>query len=170
MANYITTLQDKDGTNTLLPRTALKALSDDNGNYLDSGLSASDINALKNGKIGSIDNAISDITNQPHCVESIYDANSHKWLRVYSDGWIEQGGYETVTLTQKDAIYQWTASYLRPFNTSFFIPQVTLRSGWIYSVHGGAENVYYDMISGYIRSDEGTFPRDAYVCWSVCGY
>lgn len=62
MANYITTLKDEDKTNNLLPRTVLKAVADDNGNYLDSGLAASDVNALKNGKVADMDNRIAQNT------------------------------------------------------------------------------------------------------------
>lgn len=32
-------------------------------------------------------------------VESSYDANTKRWFRKYSDGWIEQGGYYEVTGT-----------------------------------------------------------------------
>ena len=45
MADFITTLEDKSGNN-LLPRTKIKAISDDDGNYFDSRLNASDFNAL----------------------------------------------------------------------------------------------------------------------------
>ena len=53
MANYITTLEDNNG-NGMLPITSLKALMDENGNYLDNQLTASDVNALKNGAVVSI--------------------------------------------------------------------------------------------------------------------
>lgn len=53
MATYITTLQDKDGSNGLLPKTVLKAIADDNGNYLDNQLTANDLNFLKNGGLSS---------------------------------------------------------------------------------------------------------------------
>ena len=54
MPSYISTLKDDDKTNNILPRTVLKAVADDNGSYLDSGLQASDINYLKNGKAQTI--------------------------------------------------------------------------------------------------------------------
>ena len=60
MPNYISTLLSKTG-DQIYPRTVLKAIADDNGNYLDSGLAASDINALKNGKISNIEQSISSL-------------------------------------------------------------------------------------------------------------
>ena len=54
MANYITTLKNKDNTDHYLPKTVLKAVADDNGDYLDNGLAASDINVLKNGALSSL--------------------------------------------------------------------------------------------------------------------
>ena len=53
MASNIVTLKDATKTNDLLPRTRLKALCDDSGNYLDSALAASDINGLKNGGLAA---------------------------------------------------------------------------------------------------------------------
>ena len=53
MATYITTLKDATNTNGLLPKTVLKAVADDNGDYLDSNLTVSDINALKGGAFSS---------------------------------------------------------------------------------------------------------------------
>ena len=46
MSSYITTLKDATKTNELLPRTRLKAVSDDNGNYVSSSVSAANVNAL----------------------------------------------------------------------------------------------------------------------------
>ena len=46
MSSYITTLKDATKTNELLPRTRLKALADDNGNYVSSSVSAANVNAL----------------------------------------------------------------------------------------------------------------------------
>jgi len=54
MANYITTLKDEPKTNNLLPRTVLKAVADDNGDYLDNELVADDINALKDGAFAAL--------------------------------------------------------------------------------------------------------------------
>ena len=61
MANYITTLEDKDG-NGLLPNTALKAIVDENGDYLDNQLAASDVSILKGGKIAEIDSILTPLT------------------------------------------------------------------------------------------------------------
>ena len=60
MATIISTLKDETKTNTIAPRTALKALFDDQGNYLDNALMASDVNALKNGKIADMAQDIQD--------------------------------------------------------------------------------------------------------------
>ena len=46
MSSYITTLKDATKTNELLPRTRLKALADDNGNFVSSSVSAANVNAL----------------------------------------------------------------------------------------------------------------------------
>lgn len=64
MPSYISTLKDDDKTNNILPRTVLKAVADDNGSYLDSGLQASDINYLKNGKAQTIEQKVDNLVTQ----------------------------------------------------------------------------------------------------------
>lgn len=54
MATRITTLKDSTNTDALLPKTVLKAVADDNGNYLDQNLTASDLNSLKNGAFNTV--------------------------------------------------------------------------------------------------------------------
>lgn len=49
MAANIVTLKNADKTAALLPRTRIKAIADDQGRYLDSGLTAPDIDVLKGG-------------------------------------------------------------------------------------------------------------------------
>ena len=60
MANYTTTLLD-DENNGMLPRTTLDSIMDSNGNYLDNQLTASDINALKNGAMSSLSTTVNDL-------------------------------------------------------------------------------------------------------------
>ena len=265
MASYITTLKDNTKTNDILPRTSLKAVSDDNGNYLDSQLTASDVNALKNGKISSMDSAISAINsikvkkdqhwdsissneeekfatyhyeradttdyNLPYenvqvwvskaksidshesmrgvalatswsesqdskiwvnslhadknnnqwwgwreirtVVESGTSSTHERWYNLYTDGWLEQGGCTQVSLLSKNTIYSWNGLYLKPFNSGSFVhAQVTITSGWIYEVFGGAEEVTYNAITGYIKStsESNTYPRTAKIYWRVYGY
>ena len=50
MATYIKTLKDNTRENNILPRTRLKAVSDDDGNYLSDQLAASDLNQLAGKK------------------------------------------------------------------------------------------------------------------------
>ena len=64
MPSYISTLKDDDKNNNILPRTVLKAVADDNGSYLDSGLQASDINYLKNGKAQTIEQKVDNLVTQ----------------------------------------------------------------------------------------------------------
>ena len=45
MSDYVTKLQDKEH-NGLLPRTVLKAIADDNGDYINNTVTADDINAI----------------------------------------------------------------------------------------------------------------------------
>ena len=53
MATKIGTLQNTEKTEALLPRNCLKAVADKNGDYISEDVLASDINALKDGKIAS---------------------------------------------------------------------------------------------------------------------
>lgn len=48
MSTFIKTLKDKLKTNSILPRTVLKAVADDNGNYINSSITASDVNSIPN--------------------------------------------------------------------------------------------------------------------------
>ena len=54
MATKVTTLKNAEKTDNLLPRTELNAIFDSDGNYLDSNLKASDLNALKGGAIDEL--------------------------------------------------------------------------------------------------------------------
>ena len=62
MATYITTLKDATDTDALLPRTVLGAIADGNGDYLDDQMLASDLNALKNGKIADMSSKITSLS------------------------------------------------------------------------------------------------------------
>lgn len=102
MATYITTLQDKDGSNGLLPKTVLKAIADDNGNYLDSGLAASDLNALKDGAFATLstwedissDVSLSDISGS---IKSTYTLNAYtNGILVYFTLSVETNGSVSV--------------------------------------------------------------------------
>ena len=83
MANYITTLEDKN-QDGILPRTVVKAIADKNGDYLSEDLVKSDIDALKNGKIASMDSAISSL--------------SYTWSAMSSASGSKASGDYTVTL------------------------------------------------------------------------
>lgn len=54
MATKVTTLKNAEKTDNLLPRTELNAIFDSDGNYLDSNLKASDLNALKGGTVDEL--------------------------------------------------------------------------------------------------------------------
>lgn len=54
MATKVTTLKNAEKTDNLLPRTELNAIFDSDGNYLDSNLKASDLNALKGGAVDEL--------------------------------------------------------------------------------------------------------------------
>lgn len=54
MATKVTTLKNAEKTDDLLPRTELNAIFDSDGNYLDSNLKASDLNALKGGAVDEL--------------------------------------------------------------------------------------------------------------------
>ena len=81
MSNYITTLEDKDD-NGLLPRTVLNAISDGNGNYLDNQLTASDVNALKNGKMSDVSSKVDSLkpTSYTVLLNKSYAQGSSSWV------------------------------------------------------------------------------------------
>lgn len=60
MSSNIITLTDSTKTNQALPRTRLKAIADENGAYLNSGLTASDINQLQGKTVAEITQSITD--------------------------------------------------------------------------------------------------------------
>ena len=65
MPTEIKTLQNPAKTKSYLPRTCLKAIADKNGDYLDEDLEKSDIDALKNGKIATMDAALTSLNPTP---------------------------------------------------------------------------------------------------------
>lgn len=98
MANKIVTLQNTDKTEGKLPRTVLKAIFDDNGDYLDPELTADDINALKDGAITSLSTwedisssvSLSDISGS---IKNTYTLNAYtNGLLVYFTLSVETNG------------------------------------------------------------------------------
>ena len=75
MSTYQTTLKDNNG-NELLPKTVLKAIADDNGYYLDSSLSAADINVLKNGMLNNTVRHSNETPGTPSPINA-YQLNGH---------------------------------------------------------------------------------------------
>lgn len=102
---------------------------------------------------------------------AVTDSNGERWYRLYSDGWLEQGGCVTVTLNEKDGEYLWAGTFLKTYtNPTYLSCQVIAKTGWAPHTFVGPEDLYNNEVSGFIRSDTGTFPRMAYVYWWVKGY
>ena len=120
MANYVTTLKDDSKTNGLLPRTVLKAVADDNGNYLDNQLLASDLNALKNGKIADMTQDIQD--NSDAITSLITGGSGCLKFKVGSDTYaICWGTYNAGNMTGSalNSWYYYSKSVSIPFGITF---------------------------------------------------
>jgi hypothetical protein len=88
------------------------------------------------------------------------------WYRVWSDGWIEQGGVVPVNVSTVDTATAVSVTYLKQFTTTAY-PLVSIKSGWVYNSKGGPEEVSTTGWSGFVMSDH---VQVVYVVWSACGY
>ena len=83
MPSLITTLKDATKTKELLPRTRLKAISDDHGHYLSSNLTAEDINALEDGAFDNLQDKAntnaSNIADLAERVEELEDQSGYNY-------------------------------------------------------------------------------------------
>ena len=88
------------------------------------------------------------------------------WYRVWSDGWIEQGGVVPVSIATADTATAVSVTYLKSFTGTVY-PLVSFKSGWVYDSQGGAEGISTTGWSGYIKSSH---VQTVYVIWQASGY
>jgi hypothetical protein len=100
--------------------------------------------------------------------------NNYKWYRLYSDGWVEQGGFTssisdtgmvTLLITMSDLSYQiqMTISALRPDGTIFTTDNNWLGNCWTSKTTTGFTVKLWDADSSAARSN-GPF------YWEVKGF
>lgn len=95
MATKIGTIQNPEKTEALLPRTCLKAIADKNGDYISEDVLASDINALKNGKVASMDSAITSLSTTKANFEEMGIASNAGGIPSCIASWLKAKGYPT---------------------------------------------------------------------------
>lgn len=99
------------------------------------------------------------------------DANLGRWYRLYSDGFLEQGGFVALTLSASNTDYNWVGSFLKHTTNGICVnSQASIESGWSSYTFGGLEYTHDTYVGGYVRSTGGIFPREIKVYWRVCCY
>lgn len=104
--------------------------------------------------------ANTDLSNctKPYVIETY--RNGTEWYRLWSDGWIEQGGFlSSVTTTQSSV----TVNLLKTFSNTNYTVQLT-------NLDSGTTNFYASFVqSKYVNRFIMFLPRGKPM-WYACGY
>jgi len=94
-------------------------------------------------------------------------ANGTSWYRVYSDGWIEQGGI----LPSGASAFVRTITLLKAFANVNYNLQITYESSYTSPIWGACTGLYNGSktINQFQIYDNGLGVITAY-CWYACGY
>ena len=106
-------------------------------------------------KLDEINTRLTNLENRRYIIETWSEGT--EWYRVWSDGWIEQGGYMPAGISD-------TITFIKPFtNTEYFsvfTPYKNMGSHIVY-----IKSKYNDRISIY-NGDSKENP----ISWYACGY
>ena len=85
-------------------------------------------------KLDNFNTQINNINSKINSMKYVIDANSdgNRWYRKWNDGFIEQGGNNIINLNNAN---DGTITFLTPFNTTSYIPQITIYNSdgsWVY--------------------------------------
>ena len=91
------------------------------------------------------------------------------WYRVYSDGWIEQGGVITITATHH--LYGQSGNFNTPFNSRVvWIGGGTLKSNNNKISNFGVYNYTKTGFNWTLSYNQANDSLTTEVCWYACGY
>ena len=94
--------------------------------------------------------------------------NGTEWYRVYSDGWIEQGGLTEKRTQAGNSNAGYSINLLRPFSNTNYSVQVTIKNSvWLISSWVDASNVSAFNVD---TRNYGSDNADFYHNWYACGY
>ena len=110
--------------------------------------------------INSVSGAVAEIK----CVTQTY-VNGASWYRVWSDGWIEQGGGISTAVNTTDSA--WSVTFLKTFSNTNYTVQTSVFGGWAAHNIANVEDKYTNKMSGY-ASSSGNSTKTIY--WYACGY
>jgi hypothetical protein len=122
-----------------------------------------DWSAWASSLAGKANNDLSNCT-KPYITETYVNGTS--WYRVYSDGWIEQGGQSNATLSQDSNI---TITLLKIFkNTNYYVNSIIY--GENKSINSQGENqIYSKTISTFVYF-HGADTTTNHLIWEAKGY
>lgn len=117
----------------------------------------SDVAGLKTSVATKVNTDLSNCT-KPYVIETY--RNGTEWYRLWSDGWIEQGGFlSSVTTTQSSV----TVNLLKTFSNTNYTVQLT-------NLDSGTTNFYASFVqSKYVNRFIMFLPRGKPM-WYACGY
>jgi hypothetical protein len=102
-------------------------------------------------------NVVHDTKNRPAVVTDTY-INGNEWYRIWSDGWIEQGGYGSASVT-----------LLKPYSNTNYNVQITST----YTGSGGFVMTCYDKTTSNFKIYRSWYSggeANGYGFWRACGY
>ena len=149
-------------------------LRDDDGTYITG--SASTVKIDKNGtalfdfpKCTSRATTTSSARNDKVAVITLNYVNGTSWYRIWSDGWIEQGGY-VANDANTYSINKFTITFLKTFQNTNYCFSRTDKIGRLASVsYPGINNSYYQKSNNKIVCP-GDGTHRAGFDWYACGY
>lgn len=149
-------------------------LRDDDGTYITG--SAATVKIDKNGtalfdfpKCTSRATTTSSARNDKVAVITLNYVNGTSWYRIWSDGWIEQGGY-VANDANTYSINKFTITFLKTFQNTNYCFSRTDKIGRLASVsYPGINNSYYQKSNNKIVCP-GDGTHRAGFDWYACGY
>lgn len=121
--------------------------------------------------ISNLDSELAGVSSVANnCAQRIYIKETYKngqnWYRLYSDKWIEQGGFVGLTGTNAKA----TVTLMKPmadWNASVYVSCLSARTSGEWDI--GITGAYFETLST-IRISTGRDAAGGGVYWRVCGY
>lgn len=122
-----------------------------------------DIDEIATDLNGKADVDLSNCT-KPHIVETYVNGTS--WYRVYSDGWIEQGGYTSSIPNNSTS----TISLLKSFSNTNYSVMATVNWTGAYGNHIAVTNKQTSTFQLFNHRSSGSDSNSLNATWYTCGY
>lgn len=104
----------------------------------------------------------SDLDNADYVIDAWCNTDKTQWYRKYKSGWLEQGGYGTISNTSKKIIFQIAFNQKPTVHVSGVYENGT---SWAFIKKGPTNTEFEAGIHG-----TGGYSSSPYISWTACGY